>query len=78
MPRAALQAIDAAEEAAEDMDDELDRLFSKGRRQRDAGDGAEARAMVENLLAAMEVAVEEDMRDYEAGAPALPAAHSVC
>ena len=35
---------------------------------------SEARSLVENLLAAMEVAVEEDHKAYELGAPAVAAA----
>jgi transcription factor SPN1 len=62
--------FDEAEEAAEDMEDELDRMFSK-RRRHDTGAEAESRAMVESLLAQMEVAVEEDLQAYESGKPAV-------
>ncbi len=61
-------AIAAAEEAAE-SDDELDRLFNKRRRggeERGRSD-YENKAAVENFLAQMEVAAEEDLKDYEAG-----------
>jgi transcription factor SPN1 len=63
--------FDEAEEAAEEMEDELDRMFSKRRRQEGGGAEAEKRATVENLLAQMEVAVEDDMQAYEAGRPAV-------
>jgi hypothetical protein len=71
-PPHALQeaVIQAAEEAAE-SDDELDRLFNKGRRRGREGAGGrsdyENKMAVENFLAQMEVAVEEDQKDYEAG-----------
>ena len=63
-------AFDEAEEAAEDMEDELDRMFAKKKRQ-ESGTEAENRATVEHLLAQMEVAVEQDMVAYEGGKPAV-------
>ena len=62
-------AYDEAEEAAEDMEDELDRMFGRRKREQ-TGNEAENRATVENLLAQMEVAVEEDMQAFAAEKPA--------
>lgn len=59
-----------AEEAKEDMEDELERIFGKRKRQ-EVGQDAADRATVENLLAQMEVAVEEDIQAHEAGKPAI-------
>ena len=61
---------DEAEEAAEDMEDELDKLFGRRKRQ-ESGNEAQNRATVENVLAQMEVAVEQDMQAYENGKPAV-------
>jgi transcription factor SPN1 len=61
---------DEAEEAAEDMEDELDKLFGKRKRQ-ESGSEAQNRATVENVLAQMEVAVEQDLQAFEAGKPAI-------
>lgn len=62
--------FEEAEEAKEDMEDELERIFGKRRRQ-EVGQDAADRATVENLLAQMEVAVEEDIQAHEAGKPAV-------
>ncbi|KAG7668607.1 hypothetical protein Ndes2526B_g03772 [Nannochloris sp. 'desiccata'] len=63
-------AYDEAEEAAEDMEDELDKLFGRRKRQ-ETGNEAQNRATIENILAQMEVAVEQDMTAYENGKPAV-------
>ena len=44
------------------------------KKRREGKSDSEARSLVENLLAAMEVAVEEDHKAYELGAPAVAAA----
>lgn len=64
-------AYEEAEEAAEDMEDELDRMFGRNKRRQETGNGADNRATVENLLAQMEVAVEQDMQAFDAGKPAI-------
>lgn len=62
---------EAEEGEEDDMEDELDRLFNKRGRRENTGTDAQNRAMVENLLAQMEVAVEEDLRAFENRKPAL-------
>ncbi|KAK2076724.1 hypothetical protein QBZ16_005484 [Prototheca wickerhamii] len=58
---------DEAEEA--DIEDDLDKLFNKRQRRESQGE-YENKALVDSFLAQMEVAVEEDMKDYEQGKPA--------
>lgn len=55
---------DEAEEG--DLEDELDKLFNK-RRRRESQSEHETRQLIDNFLAQMEVAVEEDMKDFEQG-----------
>lgn len=55
------------DEAVEsDLEDELDKLFTK-RKRRESNTDYENKALVDSFLAQMEVAVEEDMKDYEQG-----------
>lgn len=63
---------DEAEEA--DIEDDLDKLFNKRQRQESQGE-YENKALVDSFLAQMEVAVEEDMKDYEQGIWTLVWAH---
>jgi transcription factor SPN1 len=63
-------AYDEAEEAAEDMEDELDKLFGRRKRQ-ESGNEAQNRATVENILAQMEVACDSDIQAYENRKPAI-------
>ncbi|KDD76340.1 hypothetical protein H632_c262p2 [Helicosporidium sp. ATCC 50920] len=58
--------VDADEAQEVDDMDEIDALFSK-RKRRDGVNEAGNRAIVENMLAQMEIAVEEDMKAYEEG-----------
>lgn len=63
--------FDEAEEGEEeDIEDELDRMFNK-RHKRDGGNDAEKHATIENLLAQMELAVEDDLKAFETSQPAL-------
>lgn len=64
-------AFDEAEEAAEDIEDELDRIFTHKKRGQSTGTDAENRATVENLLAQMEAAAEKDLDASEHGKPAV-------
>lgn len=63
-------AYDEAEEAKEDMEDEMDKLFGRDRR-RESGQGLETRAKAESLLAQMEAAFEADREAFAKGEPAL-------
>lgn len=62
--------FDEAQEAAEDMEDELDRILGK-RRKEETGQEAANRTTVENLLAQMEVALDEDDKARQRGRPAV-------
>jgi len=61
---------DEAEEAEDDLGDELDRMFGRKRRQ-ESGAEAENQALVEDLMSQMEVAVEEDLAAFENRRPAV-------
>ncbi|KAL6784448.1 hypothetical protein ACKKBF_B01830 [Auxenochlorella protothecoides x Auxenochlorella symbiontica] len=64
------QQFNKDDEAVEsDLEDELDKLFTK-RKRRESNTDYENKALVDSFLAQMEVAVEEDMKDYEQGRPA--------
>ncbi|KAL4424116.1 hypothetical protein ABPG75_001417 [Micractinium tetrahymenae] len=63
-----MAVFEEAEEAGEE--DEFEAMFSKKKKKEGMGDG-EAKAVVEALLAQMEVAVEEDHKAFEEGRPAV-------
>ncbi len=66
------------DEAVEsDLEDELDKLFTK-RKRRESNTDYENKALVDSFLAQMEVAVEEDMKDYEQGEWHQPAYSEYC
>ncbi|EFN50726.1 hypothetical protein CHLNCDRAFT_142536 [Chlorella variabilis] len=58
-----------AEEAGEG-EDELEAMFNKKKKKEGMSD-IEAKALVENMLSTMEVAAEEDQKEYENGRPAV-------
>lgn len=64
-------AFDEAEEVGEGEEYELDNLFDRGRHKELEKSDAENRQIVENFLAQMEVAVEEDEKELEAKRPAI-------
>jgi transcription factor SPN1 len=64
--------FEEAEEAKEDMEDELDKIFGKhSRRDSGAGMGTDTRRKAENMLALMEAALEADLDAFSKGEPAL-------
>ena len=62
--------FEEAEEAREDMEDELDKLFGRGRRDSMSGNKEKERE-AELLLARMEAALEADRKAFDEGKPAL-------
>lgn len=64
-------AFDEAEEAKDDMDDELDRMFGRGARRESTGGDRECSIQAENLMAQMEAALEADLEAFSRKEPAL-------
>jgi len=63
--------FEEAEEAQDDMEDELDKLFGRGNR-RDSGAGdRQLNIQAENLMAQMEAALEADLEAFSNKEPAL-------
>lgn len=62
---------DEAEEAKDDMDDELDRMFGRVGRRESVGGDRECSIQAENLLAQMEAALEADLEAFSKQEPAL-------
>jgi len=63
--------FDEAEEAKDDMDDELDRMFGRAARRESAGGDRECSIQAENLMAQMEAALEADLEAFSRKEPAL-------
>lgn len=63
--------FDEAEEAKDDMDDELDKLFGRASRRESTGGDRECSIQAENLMAQMEAALEADLEAFSRKEPAL-------
>ena len=63
--------FDEAEEAKDDMDDELDRMFGRAGRRESTGGDRECSVQAENLMAQMEAALEADLEAFSRKEPAL-------